>query len=166
MIQLFLVRLAVVAQDVGLQAEQLAQAETHRAAGADIFGAGQLLFDKAKQVGFGLAARFLVLHGDIAHAVQQASQRNHGEDGKGQPGAPVFAEQGDQDADQQQAGCRCRVTTNCEKKLAISVTSPSMRSISSPGVWSLWKLMSRFRQCQASSARRALVAVQATFSPR
>ena len=53
---------------------------------------------------------------------------------------------------------------NREKKLLRALMSPSMRSIISPGVWALWKLMSRRKQCLARSLRRAFVAVQLTIS--
>ncbi len=39
-----------------------------------------------------------------------------------------------------------------------------MRSISSPGVWVLWKPMSSARPCVARSRRNLLVDVQAMFS--
>ena len=45
---------------------------------------------------------FWMGHGQIAHAVQR-QQGHGGEEGEGQPGAPVLAEQGHQDPDQQQA---------------------------------------------------------------
>ncbi len=56
-------------------------------------------------------------------------------------------------------------TENWEKKLDRAVTSPSMRSIISPGVRALWKLMSSDRQCLARSRRNRLVAVQPTSAP-
>lgn len=52
--------------------------------------------------------------------------------------------------------------TNCENTEARVETSPSMRSISSPGVRALWKLMSSARQWRARSSRKALVALQPT----
>ena len=55
--------------------------------------------------------------------------------------------------------------TSCEKNWESCETSPSMRSISLPGLMSPWNDMSRFRQWEANSERRAFVAVQATFSP-
>ena len=56
-------------------------------------------------------------------------------------------------------------TANCEKKLESAVTSPSTRSISSPGVRSLWKLMSRFSRCAVRSTRSLFVAAQPTSAP-
>src|SRR5712691_9590000 len=51
-----------------------------------------------------------------------------------------------------------------EKKLARVATSPSTRSISSPGVWLFRNFGSSRRQCSVRSARSALVAVRPTFS--
>ena len=48
---------------------------------------------------------------------------------------------------------------------ASAFTSPSTRSIISPGVCALWKDRSSLRQCSARSARKRLVAVQPTISP-
>ena len=56
--------------------------------------------------------------------------------------------------------------TRREKKPASAVASPSMRSISSPGVCFLWKEGSSPRQCRSSAARSAFVAVQPIFSLR
>ncbi len=52
-----------------------------------------------------------------------------------------------------------------EKKFDSVATSPSIRSISWPGVWSLWNVASSESACRKRSRRRALVAVQATVSP-
>ncbi len=52
--------------------------------------------------------------------------------------------------------------TNCENTEASAETSPSMRSISSPGVRALWNDMSSARQWRARSSRRALAALQPT----
>ena len=52
-----------------------------------------------------------------------------------------------------------------EKKPASSATSPSTRSIISPGVCSLWNDMSSRKQCAARSARRALVVFQPKSRP-
>lgn len=61
-------------KDVALQSKQLADREIHRAAGADVFGAVQLLLDKALQVGFGLAAGFLAPDGDVLDAVEHGDE--------------------------------------------------------------------------------------------
>ena len=56
-------------------------------------------------------------------------------------------------------------TANCEKKLLRAVTSPSMRSIISPGVRSLCSRMSSDSRWSIRSARRRFVAVQPTRAP-
>ena len=45
---------------ITLMPEQLTDGIVHRAAGANVFGACQLLLEKAVHFGFGLAACFLV----------------------------------------------------------------------------------------------------------
>ena len=55
-----------------------------------------------------------------------------------------------------------RLMTKAEKNPPSSLASPSIRSIISPGVCSLWKDMSSDRQCFARSALSALVAAQPT----
>ena len=55
-----------------------------------------------------------------------------------------------------------RLMTKVEKNPPSSLASPSIRSIISPGVCSLWKDMSSDRQCFARSALSALVAAQPT----
>ena len=54
----------------------------------------------------------------------------------------------------------------CEKKLASRSTSPSIRSISSPGGWALWNDMSSFRTWRVRSERSRFVVRQPTSVPR
>ena len=56
----------------------------------------------------------------------------------------------------------CRM--NWEKKAARAATSPSTRSISSPGDFAVWKAMSRSRAWAARSWRMRLVADQPSCS--
>ena len=101
----------------------------------------------------------------MARRLSISASMTSGEDGQRRAHAPVDGPEHDQHADQQQQAAQRPGSTNCEKKFASAVTSPSMRSISSPGVRALWKARSSRRQCSVRSARRALVAVQATRSP-
>src|SRR5437763_1865717 len=55
-------------------------------------------------------------------------------------------------------------TTKRAKKSAMAETSPSMRSISSPGLWSAWNEASRSSTWRVRSARKAVVVRQPRFS--
>ena len=81
--------------------KQLPQHIIHRAAGADILGAGQPLFEKAEEGGVGVALRFLVGNGDAAHGVQ-AEQGGDGKEREGRAQPLIDEEERDEDAEQQQ----------------------------------------------------------------
>ena len=92
---------ALLLEHVRLQVEQAAQRVGHRAQGAHVLGAAELLFDEAEQPGGGFTARFLVGHGDVTHGVE-GDERDEGKAGESQPGGQVLTEQGNQDAEQEQ----------------------------------------------------------------
>ena len=97
-----------------------------------------------------------------ARALQQQQRRQTANAPIASADPPVHAEQ--QRPARRPAAARCPSswTTKREKKLPSVATSPSIRSISSPGVWALWKAGSSRRQWRTRSARRRLVAVSPT----
>ena len=88
---------------VQLVAERLVQAPHHighRAAGADILGARQPLFEESEQDGAGLPG-FLPVGDSRLDEAAQDHERGHREDGVDDPHAPVGAEQQDEDTHQE-----------------------------------------------------------------
>src|SRR6185503_6693200 len=92
--------LTIVRQDDALMAEQFTDGIIHRATGADVFRASQLLFDKAIELCFSFAACLLMWHCNILKPPQD-DDGDKGEYCKSQPCAPIFEEERNQDTDQQ-----------------------------------------------------------------
>src|SRR6185436_8342380 len=88
-------------QDNSLMPEQFTDGEFHGAAGADIFGAGELFFNEAVELCFRFPAGFLVGDCDILYLAKN-DQREDGVNRKTKTCPPIFNIQGNQDADQQE----------------------------------------------------------------
>ena len=144
--------LALGGQPRAAELVQVAQHVVDGAAGADVFGAGQVLFDEAKEIGADLARGLPMRGGDPVQAGQQ-EQRQAGVDRQCQADAPIHKGQRDEHAHQQQQAAKDADDQRWRRRWPAGPRRRRCARSSRPGVWSLWKAISRRSTCRARSAR-------------